>query len=332
MGSAIGSVFGSGFGMGQGAADASGALNKSVIGNPNDDMQKQQFLAAIAASQQGINQNMTQEQALAQQLQLQAAGQGPNPALQELNQATNRNIQQGAGMIASQKGINPALAARMASQNTAMANQQAAGQAASLGAHQQLAAQGQMGQLYGQLGNQNQNYQALLQQANQSQNALMSQNSLASQGMNANIAAGNAATRGAINSSLVGGFTGLAALGGRNMAGGNNSGTGSMGGGGGQGSYASSNNGSGGSEDWTSMSKGGMANGPKSFAGKHLHAHNMKKGGHVPGKSQVKGDSLKNDTVPAMLSPGEIVIPRTKANDPDAARKFVAAILAKKGM
>lgn len=34
-------------------------------------------------------------------------------------------------------------------------------------------------------------------------------------------------------------------------------------------------------------------------------------GGKIPGKAKVKGDDIKNDTVPALLSPGEIVIPRT---------------------
>jgi hypothetical protein len=61
---------------------------------------------------------------------------------------------------------------------------------------------------------------------------------------------------------------------------------------------------------------------------------NMKQGGGVPGKAKVKGDSIKNDTIPAMVSPGEIVIPRSIVNDSDAPKKaaeFVAAILAKKG-
>lgn len=62
---------------------------------------------------------------------------------------------------------------------------------------------------------------------------------------------------------------------------------------------------------------------------------NLKEGGAVKGKAQVKGDSLKNDTVDAKLSPQEIVLPRsvTMSRDPagDAA-KFVAAILAKQGM
>lgn len=37
------------------------------------------------------------------------------------------------------------------------------------------------------------------------------------------------------------------------------------------------------------------------------------RGGKVPGMAVVKGDSPKNDKVPAMLSPGEIVVPRTMA-------------------
>lgn len=59
---------------------------------------------------------------------------------------------------------------------------------------------------------------------------------------------------------------------------------------------------------------------------------NLKPGGHVPGKASVPGNSIKNDTVPAILSPGEIVIPRTHANDPEKAKAFVAAILARKRM
>jgi len=38
-------------------------------------------------------------------------------------------------------------------------------------------------------------------------------------------------------------------------------------------------------------------------------------GGFVPGKPKVLGDSSKNDTVPALLSPGEAVIPRSMMKD-----------------
>ncbi len=54
-------------------------------------------------------------------------------------------------------------------------------------------------------------------------------------------------------------------------------------------------------------------------------------GGSIPGQAQVSGDSLKNDTVPAMLSPGEIVVPRSKAQDPKSAAQFAAAVAMKKG-
>ena len=59
-----------------------------------------------------------------------------------------------------------------------------------------------------------------------------------------------------------------------------------------------------------------------------------KSGGTVPGKAKVKNNSYSNDVVPAMLSPGEIVLPRsvtTHMNAPQEAAKFVQAILAKKG-
>lgn len=53
----------------------------------------------------------------------------------------------------------------------------------------------------------------------------------------------------------------------------------------------------------------------------------------VPGKAKFKGDTRSNDTVPAMLSPGEIVLPRTVAQAEDApekAKDFVSAIKSKR--
>jgi hypothetical protein len=48
-------------------------------------------------------------------------------------------------------------------------------------------------------------------------------------------------------------------------------------------------------------------------------------GGHVPGQAEVEGDSLANDKVPAMLSPGEVVVPRTViGHGPVAAAYFVS--------
>ena len=39
-------------------------------------------------------------------------------------------------------------------------------------------------------------------------------------------------------------------------------------------------------------------------------------GGMVPGQAPVPGDSAQNDTVPAALSPGEMVMPRSVTQDP----------------
>ena len=66
------------------------------------------------------------------------------------------------------------------------------------------------------------------------------------------------------------------------------------------------------------MAKGGRAPDPgfKSFLA----------GGHVPGTAAVPGDSTQNDTVKAMLSPGEIVIPRSLVHNPEKAKAFIEAI------
>lgn len=63
----------------------------------------------------------------------------------------------------------------------------------------------------------------------------------------------------------------------------------------------------------------------------------MKSGKTVPGKPKVKGakDSYANDTVPANLEEGGIVLPRsvTQSKNPEwAAHKFVRDVMAKKGM
>lgn len=61
----------------------------------------------------------------------------------------------------------------------------------------------------------------------------------------------------------------------------------------------------------------------------------LKAGEKIHGKAKVKGDSLKNDTVPKKLKEGGIVLPKSVTehpNAPDEAKRFVIAILAKKGL
>lgn len=51
-------------------------------------------------------------------------------------------------------------------------------------------------------------------------------------------------------------------------------------------------------------------------------------GGIVPGQAKTKGDSEKNDTVPALLSPGEIVVPRSIVKKgPSAIKSFAQKLL-----
>ena len=106
-------------------------------------------------AQQQQQQNIAQQQALAQQLSAQAMGVGPSVSQEQLKQATNRGIKQSTAMLASQKGINPALAQRLAAENAAQSTQEMAGQGAQLRAQEAMAARGAQAGLLGQMGQQN---------------------------------------------------------------------------------------------------------------------------------------------------------------------------------
>jgi hypothetical protein len=56
--------------------------------------------------------------------------------------------------------------------------------------------------------------------------------------------------------------------------------------------------------------------------------HMYDAGGHVPGQAPFDGDDDRNDIVPAMLSPGEVVLPRSVAHDPEKSKRFVEHIRA----
>jgi hypothetical protein len=261
-----------------------------------------------------------QQQALAQALQAQSMGQGPNPAQAMLAQNTAANTANQAALMAGQRGsgANAGLMARQIGMQGG-ANQQAmAGQAATLQAQQQLAAQQalmqqqaqmgnmanqQVGQYGNQLANLNQstlgNYQATL-------GAIGGQNQVA-QANQANI---NNANAGFI-SNIMGGIGGAI-----NGAGGAAAGGAAGGAGGGAKTFYD----------------GGSVPDMHHDAYASIYHPQMAGGGKVPGQPQVQGDSPKNDTVPAMLSPGEIVIPNSilQGKDPVAeSAKFVASELSK---
>lgn len=212
-----------------------------------------------------------QQQALAQALLAQSQGQGPSLAQMQLQDATNRNIKQNAGLISSQKGVNPALAARLIANQSAQAGQSLAGQSAQARLMEQMQAQQQLGGLYGNIANQQLQQQQLLQNALAAQNNATLGNTSQMNTINQGVASQNAK----FGQDLLGGVLGGAAS----------------------------------SLAQTSMQKQPMAD-----------------GGVVEGKAAVKGDSPKNDKVPALLSPGEIVIPRSAAKDAESAKAFIDAL------
>jgi hypothetical protein len=237
-----------------------------------------------------------------------AQGMGPNPATALLNQQTGQNNAAQAALMAGQRGVsaNPALASRQIAQMGAANQQNAIGQGAALQAQQSLGAIGQQGNMANQMASN------LLQGAQQ-------QGQLANAGMQTFLGANQAAndTNASIdrnNSSMM--LKGLAGAG-QAMQGM----SGMMGGGA------------------KPMADGGAVPEPEpmslldflnSSPTPTSSPELMSRGSVVPGKARVKGDSVKNDVVPALLSPGEIVVPRSHAKDPKKAAAFARAVAARK--
>lgn len=405
-------------------------------------IQSQDFSGNLAQSRGLVSDAYNNEGNLANVLQQQVQGNGPSPEKLEAQQMNENAIKSNTGMIASQRGISPALAARVAAQNAAGMQQQAAGQGALMGMQKQLGAEGALAGLYGQQGNQ------ALGLNSADQNSIASYNNAEVGGtsnmnnVNAGVAGQNANTSKGLAGGLLGGLAGGFGLakGGvvpshpaaeiipdqtQNFAGGGmatfpeptpamtgdyifNGGQGLNGGAMGLGSAIAGGlkslfapaalpaSGAGSQEDIDSggligmgeKEKEGNASGlgsalfqPQATSGGAVqsgsgsyapvegdpfagtmpsyqegqknpdfmssggevpdHMHHMisifrpgmktsmlhAKGGAVPGKAPIRGDNAKNDTVPAMLSPGEIVLPRsvTQSKDPvKAAADFVA--------
>src|SRR5690606_19156442 len=107
----------------------------------NAYMARRQNTPTIDAGPQ--DQMRARQLALVNQLQAQANGQGPSLAQGQLRQATNRNIQQQAGLALAQGG-NQGLMQRQLANQAAMMNQDAAAQSAQLRAQEQLNARAQL--------------------------------------------------------------------------------------------------------------------------------------------------------------------------------------------
>lgn len=130
--------------------------DNSYFNSQNALNRQSSFLDQLSNQNGVLNQSnvFNQQQQLANQLSMQAQGQGPNPAQAQLAQNTANNTSNQAALMAGQRGsgANAGMIARQAAQQGG-ANQQAmVGQAATLQAQQQLAAQQALMQQQAQMG------------------------------------------------------------------------------------------------------------------------------------------------------------------------------------
>lgn len=322
---------------GQQITDANGNVvaNQSVVDNYNQTLM-------------GMNGPQNQSAVLAQLQQI-ANGQGANPAQAQLAQATLQNVQNQSALMAGQRGAgaNVGLIARQAAQQGAATEQQAVGQAATLEANQRLGALNQMGGITGQ--------QVAETQAGlaQGQNA-----ALTSQGqiLGAQTAYNNAITGGQGNVNTTN--TGLQTTTQNNLVPMAGSAIGSIGAGavgkntpntgmpttttgqttadvGSVPTYAAKGGqimrGPHGHVAHYLMAKGGAVPAMVSPGERYLNPSEVKEvieqganplelGRLVPGRAKTKGDSLKNDIVPATLQDGGVVLPRHIMNKKNAER------------
>jgi hypothetical protein len=245
----------------------------------NMDLSQTNFLPSLQGSLGQPQNTINQQQSLANALQQQMQGGGPNLAETQLQAGTDRAIKQAAALGGAQRGLSPGTAARQILQQQAGINQGSANEAAQLRQQQQLQAQGQLGNVLAQQGQLGLGQVGALGNLQQAQNALNLQQSLGTQGLNLQAQQAN---QQAANNFLPG------ILGGVGQA----------------------------AKGIAELHDGGVA-------------HDFRDGGQVPGEAEHAGDHPDNDTVPAMLSPGEVVVPRTlvkqAALDPDKVASFVSA-------
>jgi len=310
----------------------------------------------VTGGQQQLAGLTAQQQALAQALLAQSQGQGPNLAAEQSKLALAQAQAQQAGAVAGTKGISPALAARMASEGAAQMRAQTAGQMGITQAQQQLASQQALGNVYEQMAK-----QQLQNVATSGQLGIES--ALGPARIQAGLEAANLQGRQQTQQGLLSGI-GAAIKGMAGFAEGGEVQQYAKGGStqsisdkmleeAGVDTYAKPEESSNQFGDLIGkLMKGTQSAGAAGFAdggkvdpayadiariyhgmamgGQTMHLKDQ--GGHVPGKAKVKGDSVKNDIVPAMLSPGEIVIPRSVVNSQNPEQEgadFIAKELAK---
>jgi hypothetical protein len=277
-----------------------------------------------------------QQQSLANTLLNQANGRGPSVAGEMLKQQTQHNI---ANQFAMSQAANPndAGALRNISTNVGNLNQQAAGEGALARAQETMNAQSQLGGLL--QGARGQDINIAGENANLSEQGFRDANAAGLGFTDANLRAREAEQKGTMQMGSDEAKAYEAAAGNKQkiwgglLGGISGAGAGMMKGMGGSSSGAPG--GSPGSDGSTSENPGDGSDGAGSGGfddGGGGNTAGDYAGGEIPGHAKADGDSPKNDTVPTMLSPGEVVLPRsvTQAEDsPEKAAAFLEAM--KKG-
>lgn len=248
--------------------------------------------AQVAAAKQRQEFANQANQQLIQQLQGQTTGQAPSLAQAQLKQMQDRGLAQTIATAASQRGGNPALNARNVVMQQAAAGRENASQGAILGLQERNQAQQLLaGQLTASQGQADQLASGSIGQGfGQENTAKQLMGQYESQRFGADTARQNV-IHGQQNA-ILGGVLGAAGT----LAGGYFGGP-------------------------TGAKIGGAM-------GSSVGAQPKYDGGMIEGKEVVPGDNPANDTVPAKLSPGEIVIPKSVINaGEDAAHAFVSALM-----
>lgn len=326
------------------------ATNLGNTGNQNGGLSLTDYQGAINQSQANFGQTNANQNQLVGQLQDQAAGRGPATELanQQMLQALQQNQGAAAGTIASQRGIDPALAYRLAANTQAGQSQQEAGQAAQERLQSQLGATQALGGVLGQQQTGNLGLLGAGEAGQNSQNAALINQNLSTQGLNQSTATNNAnrvqeavnsklnvaTAQGVQNNNIVGATVGAGGtLGGGLVSGASNG-------------YAPRRAADGGDQPGPSDQE--VAEGEKvggsvlsAIAAYALPALLAAKDGYDPevaacmaangmripsGHGPFPGDDKRNDTEPILVQKGEKVLPASIADDPKAAEEFVAAL------
>jgi len=246
-----------------------------------------------------------EQAALAEALRAQAEGRGLSLAQLQYRQALEGAQAAAASQLASARGLSPAQAQRLMLQQQAGMRAQAAGQSAQLRLQEQQAAQAALGNLLGQ---------------RRQQDLLGGQLAAGLYGQAGSLGMQRALEQARLDQMATAGAMGLeqyeqqrATQAAGAAAGGVAAGTGA---------YMSAQGRQGQTPAATPAAAAAAPAAP-------VRARGGAAPREIPGKAKYKGDTRSNDTVPALLSPGEIVLPRTVAQSedaPDKAKKFVQAI------